>query len=302
VGKVVDPASTRKLAILFADVSGSTTLYEKLGDRTALAAVESVIEILKRAVASNRGRVVKTIGDEVMAVFDTADLAFQAAVDMQTHTDELPAINEVKLGIRIGFHAGPVLEERGDVFGDAVNTAARMAGLAKSGQIITSGPTVDALSPTLREGIRDLDALPVKGNLDEIRVSEVLWQDGGETTMMAPRGTGLAAASTVLRLEHGGKVLRMEPGGKSTFVVGRDPGNDVVIADKMASRVHGRIERRRDRFYYVDQSTNGTYVTNEGDSELVIKRDQIMLRSRGRMCFGPSSADAEAEVVAFFLE
>src|SRR5262245_19581989 len=233
VGKVAEPA-TRILAVLFADVSGSTTLYEKLGDRAALAAVESVLEILKRAVATNRGRVVKTIGDEVMAVFDPADLALQAAVEMQTRTNDLPAISDVKLGIRIGFHAGPVLEERGDVFGDAVNTAARMAGLAKSGQIITSGPTVDALSPTLREGIRDLDALPVKGKLDEIRVSEVLWQDGGETTMVAPRGAALAAAPAVLRLEYGGRILRIEPGGKSSFVFGRDPGNDLVIADKMA--------------------------------------------------------------------
>ena len=138
--------ATRNLAIMFADVSGSTTLYEKLGDRAALAAVESVLEILKRTVAANHGRVVKTIGDEVMAVFETADAAFQAAVDMQTKTDELPAISGVKLGIRIGFHAGPAIEERNDVFGDAVNTAARMAGLAKSGQIITSGPTVDSLS------------------------------------------------------------------------------------------------------------------------------------------------------------
>jgi hypothetical protein len=107
-----------------------------------------------------------------------------------------------------------------------------------------------------------------------VRVSEVLWQDGGDTTMMAPRGSALAPAQTCLRLEHGGRVLRMEPGGKSTFVFGRDPGNDVVIADKMASRVHGRIERRRDRFYYVDLSTNGTFVTNEGDTELAIRRDQ----------------------------
>jgi class 3 adenylate cyclase len=294
--------ATRNLAILFADVSGSTTLYEKLGDRAALAAVESVLEILKRAVAANRGRVVKTIGDEVMAVFETADAAFQAAVDMQTKTDELPAIGDVKLGIRIGFHAGPAIEERNDVFGDAVNTAARMAGLAKSGQIITSGPTVDSLSPMLRDTTRDIDSLPVKGKHEVVRVSEVLWQDGGETTMMAPRGSALAPIPTILRLEHGGRVLRMEPGGKSIFVFGRDAGNDVVIADKMASRVHGRIERRRVRFYYVDLSTNGTFVTNEGDTELVIKRDQIMLRSRGRISFGHSSADADAEIVAFFFE
>jgi class 3 adenylate cyclase len=297
---VTEPA-LRNLAVLFADVSGSTTLYERLGDRAALAAVESVLEILKRAVAGNRGRVIKTIGDEVMAVFDSADGAFQAAVDMQAGTDELPAIGAVRLGIRIGFHAGPVLEERGDVFGDAVNTAARMAGLAKSGQIITSGPTVDALSAALRDATRDLDALPVKGKLDEIRVFEVLWQDGGETTLMAPRGAALVPAVPTLRVEHGGKVVRMEP-GKSSIVFGRDAGNDVVIADKMASRVHGRIERRRDRFYYVDQSTNGTFVTNEGDTELVIRRDQIMLRGRGRISFGHSAGDAEAEIVAFFLE
>jgi class 3 adenylate cyclase len=295
---VAEPA-IRVLAVLFADVSGSTTLYEKLGDRAALAAVESVLDILKRAVATNRGRVVKTIGDEVMAVFDTADAAFQAAVDMQTRTDELAAIGEVKLGIHIGFHAGPVLEERNDVFGDAVNTAARMAGLAKSGQIITSGPTIDALSPMLRDGTRDLDSLPVKGKLDEIRVFEVLWQDGGETTMMAPRGSALALPT--LPLEYGGRVVRMEP-GKSSLVFGRDAGNDVVIADKMASRVHGRIERRRERFYYVDLSTNGTYVTNEGDTELAIRRDQIMLRARGRISFGHSAADPDTEVVAFFIE
>ncbi len=299
---MADEAATRVLAILFADVSGSTTLYEKLGDRAALAAVESVLEVLKRAVATSRGHVVKTIGDEVMAAFETADLALQAAVDMQTRTSDLPAIGEVQLGIRIGFHAGPVLEERGDVFGDAVNTAARMAGLAKSGQIITSGQTVEALSPALRDGTRDLDALPIKGKLDEIRVFEVLWQEGGDTTMMAPRGSALAPAPTTLRLEYGGRVLRMEPGGKSAFVLGRDPGNDVVIADRMASRVHGRIERRRDRFYYVDLSTNGTYVTNEGDTELVIRRDQIMLRSRGQISFGHSASNTDAEVVAFFTE
>jgi len=151
-------AGPHVLAVLFADVSGSTALYEKLGDRAALAAVESVLNLLKRAVAVQQGRVVKTIGDEVMAVFESADAALQAAVDMQTQVTELPAVGDVCLGIRVGFHAGPVLEERGDVFGDAVNTAARLAGLANGGQIITSGPgylsTGDG-TPTLSRTVPD---------------------------------------------------------------------------------------------------------------------------------------------------
>jgi class 3 adenylate cyclase len=290
----------RVLVVLFADVSGSTSLYEQLGDRAALAAVESVLSLLKRVVAGQQGRVVKTIGDEVMAVFEAADAALQAAVDMQIQVSELPAVGDVQLGIRIGFHAGPVLEEQGDVFGDAVNTAARLAGLAKASQIITSGPTVAALSPLLSESTRDLDALPVRGKHDEVRVHEVLWQESGETTMMAPKGA-LVAAEPVLSVEHAGRTLRMEAGvGRIMF--GRDQSNDVVIADKMASRVHGRIERRRNRFYYVDMSTNGTYVTNEGDEELVLRRDQLMLRGRGRISFGHSAGDAGGEVVTFSCE
>ena len=294
-------AEPRVLAVLFADVSGSTSLYEKLGDRAALAAVESVIEVLRLAVAVRAGRVVKTIGDEVMAVFESADGAMDAAIDMQTRITELPAIGEVRLGIRIGFHAGPVLEERGDVFGDAVNTAARIAGLAKAGQIITSGTTVEALSPLLRQSTRDLDALPLRGKNEEIRIFEALWQDAGTITFMAPRAAPRAAAEPSLRLEHAGRVLRMEP-GKNAFTFGRDAASDVVISDKMASRLHGKIERRRDRFYYVDLSTNGTYVTNEGDTELVIRRDQLMLRGRGRISFGHSASDPDAEVVVFVCE
>jgi class 3 adenylate cyclase len=295
----VEPGS-RVLAVLFADVSGSTSLYETLGDRAALAAVEAVLALLKRAVAVQQGRVVKTIGDEVMAVFESADAALQAAVDMQHQLSERAAVGEVRLGIRIGFHAGPVLEEHGDVFGDAVNTAARLAALANAGQIITSGPTVVALSPLLRASTRDLDALPLRGKHDAIRVHEVLWQEGGDTTMMAPQGIA-AAAAPILRVEHGARVIRMEP-GVDRIMFGRDQSNDVVIADRMASRVHGRIERRRERFYYVDMSSNGTYVTNAGDVELLIRRDQLLLRGRGRIGFGHSAGDADAEVVTFSCE
>src|SRR5690242_20041625 len=144
-------------AILFADLSGSTSLYEKLGDQRALAAVESVMAEMRKSIALEHGRVVKTIGDEVMAVFSSADEAMQAASDIQNRISAIDPIEGVRMAIRAGFHYGPAIEEAGDFFGDAVNTAARMAGLAKSGQIITTGATIEALSPLLRESTRDLE-------------------------------------------------------------------------------------------------------------------------------------------------
>jgi class 3 adenylate cyclase len=286
-------------SLLFADVSGSTTLYEKLGDRAALDAVESVVALLRRSVEAHRGHVVKTIGDEVMACFADADAAMQAASDMQTRVAALPPFGETRLGIRVGFHHGAVIEEDGDYFGDAVNTAARMAGLAKSGQIITTAATVAALSPLLRQSTRELAALSVKGKQAEVAVCEVLWETGDDLTMMAA-GAPPVAAEAVLRVMHDGRVIEMGD-ALPTLQMGRDAAHPIVIADRMASRLHGRIERRGDRYYYADLSTNGTYVTMDGDAETVVRRDQVMLRGRGRLCFGHSGADAGAEVVVFEL-
>jgi class 3 adenylate cyclase len=291
---------SRKLALLFADVSGSTTLYEKLGDRAALDAVESVVALLRRSVAAHRGHVVKTIGDEVMACFPDADAAMQAASDMQTRVAALPPFGATRLGIRVGFHHGAVIEENGDYFGDAVNTAARMAGLAKSGQIITTAATVAALSPLLRQGTRELAALSVKGKQSEVVVCEVLWESGDEVTMVASKGA-VRVVETVLRLRHGGREILVDA-AQPTVQMGRDAGHPIVIADRMASRLHGRIERRGDRFYCIDVSTNGTYVAIEGDEETVLRRDQAMLRGRGRLAFGHSTADPDAEVVEFEIE
>jgi pSer/pThr/pTyr-binding forkhead associated (FHA) protein len=72
--------------------------------------------------------------------------------------------------------------------------------------------------------------------------------------------------------------------------LGRDPENDVVIADRMASRLHARIERRRDKFVLVDQSSNGTYVTVEGEPEIHVRREEIILHGRGQISFGHAHA------------
>ena len=292
--------ATKRFAILFADVSASTSLYEKLGDRRALAAIESVLSELRKSIGFQRGRVVKTIGDEVMAVFETADVAMQAACDMQNRVAAIAPVENVRLAIRAGFHFGPAIEEAGDFFGDAVNTAARMAGLAKGGQVITSGPTVDALSPLLQASTRELDAMLVKGKQDEIRIFEVIWKDSDDLTALAAREPPLSTHEPTLTVTYGEQVLKLGAARPSASL-GREATNDLAINDKMASRVHCKIEYRRREFFLVDQSTNGTYVKFDSDAEIVLKREQLLLRGRGAISLGTSSAAAGAKSATFAL-
>jgi adenylate cyclase len=283
---------------MFADVSGSTSLYEKLGDQRAMAAIDSVLSELRKSTVLQNGHVVKTIGDEIMAVFPSVDAAMQAACDMQSRVAAIPQSDNTRLGIRVGFHFGPAIEEKGDYFGDAVNTAARMAGLAKSGQIITSGPTVDALSPLLKASTREIDALQVKGKQDEIRIFEVIWHDSADLTAMADRDQPVNTTASSLTLTYGSLTLKLGADHKSVSL-GRDAGNEMMVPDKMASRVHCKIEFRRGNFFLVDQSTNGTYVTVGGDAEILLKREQLMLRGRGVICLGHTASSKDAELVAF---
>lgn len=285
----------RNLCVLFADVSGSTRLYEKLGDKEALHAVERCINRMTRATEQFHGRVIKTIGDEVMAVFDSAEEGMDAASSMQQRVDDLPPVSGIRLAIRVGFHFGPAIEDAKDVFGDTVNMAARMAGLAKAGQIITTGETVGLLPALLQQSTREIDALSIKGKAEDVRVCEVLWQESDDLTMKSGSVAPAAAARMVVR--HGGEEQVLDA-GHSVFVLGRDAASDVIINDRRASRSHARIERRRDKFVLIDQSTNGTYVTFAGEVEFALKREEVILRNKGHISFG-HAYDAGGEVVEF---
>jgi adenylate cyclase len=285
------------MAVLFADVSDSTRLYESLGDTAAFGGVRGVLGSLKDVSLAFGGRVVKTIGDGLMCVFPDADSAASAAAEMQRAITQRPPLRGKKLTIRVGFHVGPVIQDGDDVFGDCVNVAARMAALALAGQAITTAGTVAALSAHLREITRPIDALPVKGKTEGVEVHELLWQSSSERTVIpgrtpaaaAPRGGALA-----LRLTHRGGQVSVT----SAATFGRDADNTFIISDPMASRRHAKIERRADHFVLVDQSSNGTYVTI-GGSEVRLRREELVLHSSGRIAFGHSTGDASAETVEF---
>ncbi len=287
------------MAVLFADIAGSTKLYELLGDTQAKFMIDEALASLRAITERYKGRVVKTIGDELMCVFANAERGFLAATDMQNSVNSMPVVNAARRMIRVGFHAGPVIEEKGDVFGDTVNVAARMAGLAKGMQIMTTRTTVDALPSELRAATRPIASVAVKGKADDMAVCEVLWQESDDLTMAADSlSAEQSAAELVLR--HATREIVLGA-GKPAATLGRDPGNDIVVSGLKASRNHARIEKRRDKFYLSDQSTNGTYVVFTDEPEIVLRREEITLRGSGRIGFGRSCADPSEECVEFAL-
>ena len=294
------PKPALELSVLFADISGSTKLYDTLGDASAKRMIDECLARMRAITARHGGRVIKTIGDELMCVFPDADRGHLAATDMQLEIDALPAQSGVKRAIRVGFHFGAVIEEGGDVFGDTVNTAARMAGLARGTQIITTRSTVERLSPMLRGLTRAIAALSVRGKGDDIDVCEVIWQEGDDLTMATP-SIGPTSARIALKLTHGARQLLLER-SDAGILLGRDAGCQIVLADRKASRQHARIERRRDKFFLIDQSTNGTFVTFAGEKEIGLRREEVMLRAQGRITFGHSINESSDEVVVFALQ
>ena len=290
---------SRETTVLFADVSGSTQLYETAGDTAAMEAIDRCIGHLKAATLAAGGRVVKTIGDELMALFPGPDAAANAASAMQGGMEALPALGTTKLGLRVGFHAGPVLQKDGDVFGDTVNLASRLVEQAVKGQIITSQGTSEKLGPLFRTWTRRLYPIEVKGKAEEVVLCEIIWSTAGEVTVIAGAPTA-RPARLALKLKYRGKevVRRREV---ESVTLGREEGCGLVVTDIKASRQHCTIERRQDKFVLKDHSSNGTYVTIEGDSEVLLQREEITLRRHGWVALGLPRAGT-AEIVEYLCE
>jgi class 3 adenylate cyclase len=287
-------------AIVFVDISGSTQLYEQLGDAQAHARVESCLRLLQRVTEELGGRVVKSTGDGLMCAFDDSAPALQAARAMHVRVFEQRALGGPTLAIHVGCHYGPAIESGGDFYGDAVNVAARIAGVAKVGQIIATQDVVARLGGTLREKTRMLDRVVVKGKREPLEIHEFVWQDSEELTLLGTRLTEDRVPR--LRLAFGGRELWFDGSGAGAVSLGRDATCDIVLHDPKASRQHARIERRRDKFVLVDNSSNGTFVQIVGETEIGLRREELILRLRGRIAAGHRTSDPEATVVEFYCE
>ena len=288
-----------KTAIMFADVEGSTSLYEKLGDREAQKSIEQCLECMANITTQHSGTVIKTIGDEIMCRFDTEDDAVAAACDIQEAIEDLILSNQVVTpAIRIGLHYGLTIQKDGDVFGDAVNVAARMANIAKGKQIITTEETIINLEPRQRQKARKFDKTMVKGKQEEIIIYEVLWKPENATVIQNSSALAAIAAASKLVLTYQDKDYEMT-NSSPDLVLGRDQRCAIKVVTNFASRVHAKVEYRRGKFVLIDQSTNGTYVKTDTNEDIYLRREELPLIGDGIICLGESVKDDDPNLIKY---
>lgn len=277
------PGETRN-AILFSDIVGSTSLYEKLGNEEAKRVVDQALDTISEIIRDHEGSIVKYIGDEVMARFNDPDNACDAAVSMQEFTRSPQSLG---VRLKVGIDFGPVIDERNDVFGNTVNVAARMASIATAGQIIITQDMLDNLNPDNQAMGQVFDRAPVRGKAEPINIVTIVWEEDVTTIGdVDQRVQSQAAASQeTLELTVGGDQYIVSSLG--SFTIGRGMHCDLALPQVgLASREHAVISFKRGKFVLADQSTNGTYVRTADGNLVYLRREEMQLWGEGIVCLG----------------
>jgi class 3 adenylate cyclase len=291
---------TRNLAVAFADIASSTRIYRELGDMAASAVANAFCTRVAELVPRFEGRLVKTLGDEVMSVFAGAEEAVGAMSALHREIAAAPPGGHA-LQLHTGIDYGPVVVEGADLYGTIVNTAAYLAATGRAEQILTTQAVVDGLSPASVPLARPIYTTRLKGHDHDSLIYEVIWQvDPGELTNRNParlqyvppdEGALLLSCRDVTVA-----VNRQHP----RVHFGRDRSNDLVLVDPFVSRRHAFIELDAIRFRLVDESANGTFVAFDGFAdELHLLRGETLLHGSGRISLGRSFADPLAAPITF---
>jgi class 3 adenylate cyclase len=296
--------------VLFADLRGSTAMYETLGNTEATAVVTQSIALLTRIVTRQGGTVVKTLGDGLMAVFPRPSQGVAAADEMHDAlartsqaADESPALRTqvVPLKLQVGLAHGEVVEVSGDLFGDAVNVAARLLDHAGDNETLATVSVLDGLEDWERSRFRSLHRLQLRGRAEPVHVhlQEPVRRFGdtaatayGDMLAPAPEPEGIR----LIWLD----ISRVYAGSTLPVILGRSPQATYIIDDNRVSRSHARIDWQGGAFQLTDLSYNGTYVRFDHDREIIsLRRNTCTLHGSGVIGLGAPPADTQSPSVRF---
>lgn len=292
--------------IVFADIAGSTALYEQLGNARAAEAVTQVVQWLGQSIEGQQGRVVKTLGDGVLAAFTAAPQAVQAVIGMMRgyHQFLREGTQDVRLQVRVGIAGGEIVEVDGDCLGDAVNVAARLCERASPGEVWVAASTALEAGAQIDGRWVQLGALAIRGKAEPIVVYGLEWcvdQDLASQTLLAeihgPRADRLPS-EVQLRVRYQGeeRVLTAED---APLLLGRSQLAQLVLPDLRVSREHARIDVRNGAFVLCDISRFGTWVRFQEGEPVLLRRDACLLHGCGQIALGVPFAEADAPIVAF---
>jgi class 3 adenylate cyclase/CHAT domain-containing protein len=247
----------RNVTVLFTDIKGSTAFFETYGDVEGRVMVQRHNELLFPCITGHGGKVVKTIGDAIMAMFEDPVQGVLSAMDMQKTLEEHNLSQDQKhkrIGVRMGLNYGPAVVEENDVFGDAVNLAARVESKADAGQVLISEELYKQVRKSDEIICRFFGETEAKGKTEPVKLYRVIWS---EEQLVAEEGfkkTGTRRAS-----DKRGKVIK---GRVIELHVSRE-------ADKMKVSVFERARGEEKTVQQYDTQKLNDAVIREACGEIV---------------------------------
>lgn len=285
----------QETAILLADITGSTPLYEAVGDAAAVRQVRSCLDRILGLVVARAGNVVSSKGDDVLATFPEPEAALAAAAEI------VRPVPETDLAVHAGLHYGNAIRTDTDIYGDAVNLTARLAALANAGEVLISSALVERLPDHHRLDLRRLNPMRCKGKALPVEVYTLADDTPQQTEAVflvdRPPTSGAVGKGFGLLLSVDGARHEFQSGREVTL--GRAGENDIVVNRPWVSRQHATITIGRDRVQLTDRSSYGTYVTDALGCEFVALRETMVLAGAGRLSLGASASAADTVVIGY---
>lgn len=293
-----------EIAVVFADIVGSTSLYLEFGDQKAFAAISACKQYMQEALATYEGQLVKTLGDGIIASFANPEKAIHAAIAMQRNMQNMQPGDTGSLHLKVSVHFGKVLREGDDIYGDTVNLAARLLEECRSGQILTTLTTMLQCEKRLRSRAFDLGNKLVKGRPEEINLFEIPWRRENVKQRKDQPDARFANDTSAVGMTMRWREEVSRVNSKTPVInLGSDPTCEIHVADPTISPYHARVELRTDGFYLVDHSNTGTILTQTGEAASIhLRHEEAMLRQDGYFFLGDHSPDEPDYGIHYLIE
>ena len=297
-----------EVTVVFADLTGSTGVFEDLGNAKATQAITRLTDWLGKVCTARHGQVVKNLGDGVLMVFAKSTDAVEAVTDMQrAHTDRIKTWpDKLKMHLQVGLARGEVIEQAGDYFGDAVNVAARLSDLSGPDQILATNVVINGLPPDTLVRFRSLGAMDIRGRREACQVYRVEWQNEVLSDFFTvPAGLTPNPFSKAVPQIGGIALSWLDVDAAFTSAqlpihIGREDESQFVIDDPRVSRLHAKITWRAGKFYLEDVSSYGTWVRFAGSDAIVaLRRQECVLLVAGEIALGAPFEDFTVPTVSY---
>jgi len=295
--------------VVFTDLFGSTSVYEALGNAQATQAVTQVTSWIASTIGAHGGRVVKLLGDGVLALFRNNRSAITAVVEIQRKHQERMARVAVahRLPIRIGVASGDVEMVVNDCYGDAVNVAARLSDLSGANQIWANSAALEGINEAEGVRFRVLGPISIRGRAEPCTVHQVDWEDDAASSLLTMQSDMVPLFDPNEVDTLGGQIELIWVDTRKSFRsfdlpihIGRLRQAEFVVEDPRVSRTHARIDWRNGSMILVDLSSYGCWLRFAGGgSDLLLRREECVLHGQGEISLGSSFADLSAPTLRF---